>query len=315
MKRFRKLTAWLLTLAMLMTFVPSFALTAQAADTAAKITGVVVRVNGTEQPVGVLNIKDGDTVEVCYQGENFDMLTNNHKYKIGAYSGSLNAYGVEVDTTVIPNTATKTYSASMLNSSTWTTISYTNAGESETVSGYTINYNNQNDQLEATPKITGVKVLINDIEQPAGEISIADSDTVTVIYIGENFENLGQNNQDYNYRIGTGTGNFYWFTIDTTATPHTATKTYTGSTLKSGSIGYTNKDEAEVIVYTINNDQNDQPELEATPKITGVKVLINDIEQPAGEISIADSDTVTVIYIGENFENLGQNNQDYNYRI
>ena len=39
MKRFNKLTAWLLTLAMLMTFIPSYTLEVSAADATAKITG------------------------------------------------------------------------------------------------------------------------------------------------------------------------------------------------------------------------------------------------------------------------------------
>ena len=49
----------------------------------------------------------------------------------------------------------------------------------------------------AVPRITGVKVLINGVEQPEGEIAITDSDTVTVVYTGENFGDLGKNNQDY----------------------------------------------------------------------------------------------------------------------
>jgi len=266
-----------------------------------RITGVKVLINGVAQTEGVIAIADSDEVTVIYEGENFEKLGLNnqdYKYRIGPATG--NFYWFDINTTSTPHTASKTYAGSNVKSGS---IGYTNKGEAEVIV-YTIST-----PAPVVPRITGVTVLINGVEQPEGVIAIADSDEVTVIYEGENFEKLGLNNQDYKYRIGPATGNFYWFTINTTSTPHTASKTYTGSNVKSGSIGYTNKGEAEVIVYTISTPAP------VVPRITGVTVLINGVEQPKGVIAIADSDEVTVIYEGENFEKLGLNNQDYKYRI
>ncbi|MBQ4075444.1 MAG: leucine-rich repeat protein [Clostridia bacterium] len=278
----------------------------------ARVTGVKVLVNDVEQPEGKVHYDADDVLTFIYYGENFSQLNSNYKYRVGANSGQLmKGYYVTVDTSVTPHTATRTFKASKLTSTTWTTVSYTNAGESETVTNYTLSYGTQ----PATARITGVTVKVNDVVQAVGEVVVADDDIVTVIFSGEHFDKL---TTSYACKIGpyttsvTPTGSF---TIDTSAQLHVATRTFTGAQVRGvqhNSITYTNPGAAETVTGYVFVDGAVEPPAPAVAKITGVTVKVNNVVQPEGQVVVADEDEVTVIFSGENFDKL---TTDYKYVI
>jgi len=311
----KKLVAMMLMLVLCAGLLPG----ASAETVVARVTGVKVLVNDVEQPEGKVHYDADDVLTFIYYGENFGKLNSNYKYKVGANSGPLvKGYYITVDTSVTPHTATRTYKASQLTSTTWTTVSYTNAGESETVTGYTLSYGTQPDTPivpATTAKITGVTVKVNDAVQPEGNIVVADDDEVAVIFTGEHFDKL---TTDYKCVIGTNTASvstYGFFTIDTSAAPHTATRTFTGAQVKSSKnnpITYTNPGAAETVTGYVFVDGAVEPPAPAVAKITGVTVKVNDVVQPVGEVVVADEDEVTVIFSGENFDKL---TTDYKYVI
>ena len=254
------------------------------------------------QQEGTVYVADTDTLTVVYHGENFETLKNDQNYKYRVGPGSGNFYWFTIDTSVTPHTATKTFTGSSVNYKE--TISYTNKGEAETVTGYIIK---EPTEAVLETKINGVTVKINGVEQPAGDITVVDSDEVTVVYYGENFELLNGTQQDYKFRVGGAAGNlglYGGFTVDTTVTPHTATRVFDGLNVRSGVIGYTNKGESEVTVYTVNATSEEEPSLEPEPKITGLIVKVNGEEQTGGTVNYEDGDEITVICLGENFDRM-----------
>ncbi|MBQ8833717.1 MAG: starch-binding protein [Oscillospiraceae bacterium] len=106
---------------------------------------------------------------------------------------------------------------------------------------------------DTTAKITGVTVMLNGVEVPEpGDIKFTDSDTIAVIYKGENFANL---TEEYSYKVGAVSGLLPYCQIDTASTPNTATVSFTGTGLSGSNrhtITYTNAGEsAEETGYTL----------------------------------------------------------------
>ena len=98
----KKLFAMLLMLLLCV----GLAATAGAADGAARINGVKVLLNGTEQPVGTIHFEDEDELTFEYYGENFNKLNSNYKYRFGPQSGQLmKSYYITVDISATPHTA------------------------------------------------------------------------------------------------------------------------------------------------------------------------------------------------------------------
>ncbi|MBE6650847.1 MAG: hypothetical protein E7613_05995 [Ruminococcaceae bacterium] len=307
----------LLTLVLTAVVLAGFAVSVNAGSTTAKVTGVTIKVNGVEQAVGPIRFNDGDEITLIFSGENFSKLNTNYKYKMGPASGTIGIYGFfTVDTSVTPNTATKTFTSTTLKSTVNTTVSYTNAGESETVTGFTLAYGEE-EPAPLTAKVTGVTVKVNGVEQEVGEVSFTDGDEITVVYYGENFDKL---NTNFKYRVGpsSGTiGTYGFFTVDTTVTPNTATKTFASTTVQSttkNTVSYTNDGESETVTgYTlVYMTETEEPPVSEDAKVTGVTVKVNGVEQEVGEVSFTDGDEITVVYYGENFDKL---NTNFKYRV
>ena len=110
--------------------------------TPAEITGATVYVNDVEQPVGNIIITAGDTVKVVFTGEHFDKLTDDYMYDAAGLNGILSYFVTDSS-----NTATVSCDISELIYCNESAITYTNAGESATETGYTLTYLEKGTQL------------------------------------------------------------------------------------------------------------------------------------------------------------------------
>ena len=290
----------------------------------ANITGMTITVDGTVYGAGQTAIITPQTTSIIYTvtGENFANLTENHcaEWMSGCASLLLSGWW-DIDTE--NNIATMDMSSLLSTFKILTypyELEYTNDGSNWLNSGVTIEYDAGLSEGEEAV-ITGVTITVDGTVYGAGETAIITPQTTSIIYTvtGENFAYLSDKNAIHDGFSSCDMGSAYSWEIDTVNniaifdnTPWIGAYRLLTTAVE---MRYSNDGQQTWIysgVFVMYNDGLSEGE-EEEAVITGMSVIVDDVEYGAGETAIItpNSQKMLIKVTGENFAYLSDKNAIY----